>query len=131
MEIKDVANKFLTIYPEFKECLNDLSNFESVCVKVSCIYSEFSNLSTCKDLYPYLALCAHYFVMGGFSASVGIVSSQIGLIASSSVGDVSVSYQGSPYANKGDDFTYFLAQTKYGQEYLAWLARQSGLGYVN
>jgi hypothetical protein len=89
-------------------------------------------LTKCRELYPFLALTAHYFVVAGGGENIGIVSTQgSGLIASSSVGDVSVSYQSSPYATKGDDFTYFLASTKYGQEYLAWLARQTGLNYVN
>lgn len=131
----DILAKFLKIYPEFKPVLQtdeQIALFDSVVAKVQCIYTEFKDLTKCKELYPFLALTAHYFVVAGGGESIGIVSSQgTGLLASSSVGDVSVSYQSSPYATKGDDFTYFLASTKYGQEYLAWLARQTGLNYVN
>lgn len=132
--MNDILEKFLKIYPEFKAVLqtaDEISLFESQVAKVQCIYSEFKDLTKCRDLYPFLALVAHYFVVAGGAEKIGIVSSQTGLVASSSVGDVSVSYQSSPYATKGDDFTYFLASTKYGQEYLAWLARQTGLNYVN
>ncbi len=133
--MSDILDKFLTIYPEFKPvCESDeqKARFDSVVAKVQCIYTEFKDLDKCSDLYPFLALTAHYFVVGGNAESIGIVSTQgTGLIASSSIGDVSVSYQASPYSTKGDDFTYFLASTRYGQEYLAWLARQTGLNYVN
>lgn len=130
-----MLEKFLKIYPEFKPVLQTDEQkelFDSTTAKIQCIFSEFKDLTKCRELYPFLALTAHYFVVAGGGESIGIVSSQgTGLIASSSVGDVSVSYQASPYATKGDDFTYFLASTKYGQEYLAWLARQTGLNYVN
>ena len=130
-----ILEKFLKIYPEFKPVLQtdeQISLFDSTSAKIQCIFSEFKDLTKCRELYPFLALTAHYFVVAGGGESIGIVSTQgSGLIASSSVGDVSVSYQSSPYATKGDDFTYFLASTKYGQEYLAWLARQTGLNYVN
>ncbi len=130
-----MLEKFLKIYPEFKPVLQTDEQkelFDSTTAKIQCIFSEFKDLTKCRELYPFLALTAHYFVVAGGGESIGIVSSQgTGLIASSSVGDVSVSYQSSPYATKGDDFTYFLASTKYGQEYLAWLARQTGLNYVN
>jgi hypothetical protein len=130
-----ILEKFLKIYPEFKPVLQtdeQIALFDSTAAKIQCIFSEFKDLTKCRELYPFLALTAHYFVVAGGGESIGIVSTQgSGLIASSSVGDVSVSYQSSPYATKGDDFTYFLASTKYGQEYLAWLARQTGLNYVN
>ena len=130
-----ILEKFLKIYPEFKPVLQtdeQIALFDSTSAKIQCIFSEFKDLTKCRELYPFLALTAHYFVVAGGGESIGIVSTQgSGLIASSSVGDVSVSYQSSPYATKGDDFTYFLASTKYGQEYLAWLARQTGLNYVN
>lgn len=132
--MSDILDKFLTIYPEFRPvCESDeqKARFDSVVAKVQCIYTEFKDLDKCCDLYPFIALTAHYFVAGGNAESIGITSSGAGLVASSSVGDVSISYQSSPYATKGDDFTYFLAQTRYGQEYLAWLARQTGLNYVN
>jgi len=132
--MNDILDKFLKIYPEFKPVLETDEQkelFYAQVEKVSCLYPEFKDLSKCCQSLPFLALVAHYFVVGGFAVSIGITSSQQGVLASSSVGDVSVSYQASPYSSKGDEFTYFLGTTKYGQEYLAWLKRQSGLSYVN
>lgn len=131
MTSDELRAKFLTLYPEFGVITNtDIGgeNFNATCAKVQCVYSEFSDLSKCCELYPYLALVAHYFVDSGFAESIGILPNSAGLVANSSVGDVSVGYQSSPYS---DEFSYFLGKTKYGQEYLAWLKRQAGLLYVN
>ncbi len=134
MDKEQISEKFLRIYPEFKPVLEtdeQKENFYAQIEKVECLYPEFKDLNACGCSLPFLALVAHYFVAGGFGAEIGITSAQQGVLASSSVGDISVSYQSSPYATKGDEFTYFLATTRYGQEYLAWLARQSGVRYVN
>lgn len=113
------------------ESVNEImvKNWESLFKRVTCLYPEFRDVKKCQKV-PLYALVAHYFVYQGFASSIGILS-QKGLIASSSVGDVSVSYQASPYAAKGNDFNYFLSLTPYGMEYLAWLQRQAGLLYVN
>lgn len=113
------------------ESVNEImvKNWESLFKRVTCLYPEFRDAKKCQKV-PLYALVAHYFVYQGFASSIGILS-QKGLIASSSVGDVSVSYQASPYAAKGNDFNYFLSLTPYGMEYLAWLQRQAGLSYVN
>lgn len=113
------------------ESVNEImvKNLESLFKRVTCLYPEFRDVKKCQKV-PLYALVAHYFVYQGFASSIGILS-QKGLIASSSVGDVSVSYQASPYAAKGNDFSYFLSLTPYGMEYLAWLQRQAGLFYVN
>lgn len=113
------------------ESVNEImvKNWESVFKRVTCLYPEFMDVKKCQKV-PLYALVAHYFVYQGFASSIGILS-QKGLVASSSVGDVSVSYQASPYAAKGNDFSYFLSLTPYGMEYLAWLQRQAGLLYVN
>lgn len=124
--------EFLEVYPEFKPAFDNevqVKNFESVLKRVTCLYPEFKDAKNCQKI-PLFALVAHYFVYQGFASKIGILS-QKGLIASSSVGDVSVSYQSSPYATKGNDFSYFLSLTPYGAEYLAWLQRQAGLVYVN
>lgn len=113
------------------ESVNEImvKNLESLFKRVTCLYPEFRDVKKCQKV-PLYALVAHYFVYQGFASSIGILS-QKGLVASSSVGDVSVSYQASPYAAKGNDFNYFLSLTPYGMEYLAWLQRQAGLSYVN
>lgn len=133
-QLNSICEKFVRIYPEFKPVLETDEQKELLFAqieKVKCLYPEFKDLNACGCTLPFLALLAHYFVAGGFSAEIGITSSQQGVLASSSIGDVSVSYQSSPYSTSGDEFTYFLATTRYGQEFLAWLKRQSGLRYVN
>ena len=144
--LKECLKEFLGFYPEFKplfvkvelvekepelvevESVNEIM-VKSVFKRVTCLYPEFRDVKKCQKV-PLYALVAHYFVYQGFASSIGILS-QKGLVASSSVGDVSVSYQASPYAAKGNDFSYFLSLTPYGMEYLAWLQRQAGLLYVN
>ena len=124
---------FLYYYAEFKEAFKDnesVNKFLAIYDKVKCLYPEFNDLEKCKERLPFFALVAHYIVTSGLSKKIGILASN-GLVASSSVGDVSVSYQASPYSTKGDELTYFLSLTPYGMEYLAWLARQAGLKIVN
>ncbi|MGI7471643.1 DUF4054 domain-containing protein [Campylobacter coli] len=125
--------QFLDVYPEFEPAIktqDDVDKFLVVFDKVKCLYPEFKDLSKCKDKFPFYMLVAHYLVMSGLSKSIGILP-QNGLIANSSVGDVSIGYQASPYSTKGDELTYYLSLTPYGMEYLAWLARQAGLRIVN
>ncbi|HFJ2313278.1 TPA: DUF4054 domain-containing protein [Campylobacter coli] len=125
--------QLLAVYPEFEPAIktqDDVDKFLVVFDKVKCLYPEFKDLSKCKDKFPFYMLVAHYLVMSGLTKSIGILP-QNGLIANSSVGDVSIGYQASPYSTKGDELTYYLSLTPYGMEYLAWLARQAGLRIVN
>lgn len=132
-QLPSELKQFLAVYPEFKSAIktqDDVNNFLVIFDKVKCLYPEFKDLGKCKDKFPFYMLVAHYLVMGGLSKSIGILP-QNGLIANSSVGDVSIAYQASPYSTKGDELTYYLSLTPYGMEYLSWLARQSGLRIVN
>lgn len=132
-EYTEIFEALLTIYPEFKPVLEtqeQIDNFIAIINQVRCLYSEFSDLKKCQNKYPFLMLIAHYAVMAGLTKSIGIYA-QNGLVASSSIDGVSVSYQSSPYSTKGDELTYYLSLTPYGLQYLAWLARQAGLKIVN
>lgn len=123
---------FLYVYPEFKSLFKDKESIEYFTMlsdKVISVYFSNKPLKSKADRYPLFMLIAHKLVMSGFSKSIGILS-QDGAIASSSVGEVSVSFQATPYSN-GDEFTYNLSLTPYGREYLEWLARQAGLRIVN
>ena len=132
-EYAEIVEALLVIYPEFKPILEtqeQIDNFIAIINQVRCLYPEFRSLNTCQDRYPFLMLIAHYAVMAGLTKSIGIYA-QNGLVASSSIDGVSVSYQSSPYSTKGDELTYYLSLTPYGLQYLAWLARQAGLKIVN
>lgn len=132
-EYFEIVSALLTIYPEFKAVLEtqeQVDNFLAIIDQVRCLYPEFNNLKICQNKYPFLMLIAHYAVMAGLTKSIGIYA-QNGLVASSSIDGVSVSYQSSPYSTKGDELTYYLSLTPYGLQYLAWLARQAGLKIVN
>lgn len=123
---------FLYVYPEFKPLFKDKESIEYFTMlsdKVISVYFSNKPLKSKADRYPLFMLIAHKLVMAGFSKSIGILS-QDGAIASSSVGEVSVSFQATPYSS-GDEFTYNLSLTPYGREYLEWLARQAGLRIVN
>lgn len=132
-EYAEIIEALLTIYPEFKPVLEtqeQVDNFIAIINQVRCLYPEFNDLKKCQNKYPLLMLIAHYAVMAGLTKSIGIYA-QNGLVASSSIDGVSVSYQSSPYSTKGDELTYYLSLTPYGLQYLAWLARQAGLKIVN
>lgn len=132
-EYFEIVSALLVIYPEFKAILEtqeQVNNFLAIIDQVRCLYPEFSDLKKCQNKYPLLMLIAHYAVMAGLTKSIGIYA-QNGLVASSSIDGVSVSYQSSPYSTKGDELTYYLSLTPYGLQYLAWLARQAGLKIVN
>ena len=132
-EYAGIFEALLTIYPEFKgvlETQTQVDNFVAIINQVRCLYPEFSDLKKCQNKYPFLMLIAHYAVMAGLTKPIGIYA-QNGLVASSSIDGVSVSYQSSPYSTKGDELTYYLSLTPYGLQYLAWLARQAGLKIVN
>ena len=139
-EWDDLVDKFLLIYPEFSPLLNtgnaekDAQNKAFIKVifeKIRCLYPEFNELEKCKQSLPYLMLVAHYLTMSGRASDLGITGAS-GVMANSSVGDVSVGYQPAPYSGADtDEFRYWLSLSPYGKEYLAWLARQSGLLYVN
>lgn len=132
-EYIEIIEALLVIYPEFKPVLEtqeQIDNFIAIIDQVRCLYPEFMDLKKCQNKYPFLMLIAHYAVMAGLTKSIGIYA-QNGLVASSSIDGVSVSYQSSPYSTKGDELTYYLSLTPYGLQYLAWLARQAGLKIVN
>jgi hypothetical protein len=132
-EYAEIIKALLVIYPEFKPILEtqeQINNFIAIIDQARCLYPEFKDLKKCQNKYPFLMLIAHYAVMAGLTKSIGIYA-QNGLVASSSIDGVSVSYQSSPYSTKGDELTYYLSLTPYGLQYLAWLARQAGLKIVN
>lgn len=132
-EYTEIIEALLMIYPKFKPVLEtqeQINSFIAIINQVRCLYPEFNDLKKCKNKYPFLMLIAHYAVMAGLTKSIGIYA-QNGLVASSSIDGVSVSYQSSPYSTKGDELTYYLSLTPYGLQYLAWLARQAGLKIVN
>ena len=122
---------FLVIYQEFTPIFKDESVINRVLAlieQIKCLYPEFSDLERCNNKHPFYMLLAHYLVMRGFTQELGIFS-QNGLVSSSSIDGVSVSYQSSPYSS--DELTYFLSLTPYGIMYLAWLRRQAGLRIIN
>lgn len=132
-EYAEIIEALLVIYPEFKPVLEtqeQIDSFIAIIDQVRCLYPEFMDLKKCQNKYPFLMLIAHYAVMAGLTKSIGIYA-QNGLVSSSSIDGVSVSYQSSPYSTKGDELTYYLSLTPYGLQYLAWLARQAGLKIVN
>ncbi|TLD85795.1 DUF4054 domain-containing protein [Helicobacter sp. MIT 05-5294] len=131
MEIPKELEALCKMFPELAPTMqtqDEINNWEAVLKKVKCIYQEFAQPKSDCEAYPLLVLTAHYGVINGLGNSVGITRSD-GVVASSSVGDVSVSFQTQPYGS--NEFTYFLGLTKYGLEFLAWLNRRSGLYYAN
>lgn len=121
---------FIQVYPEFKPFQDiDDSNqiFENLKIKIQCVYPIFKNLNNDCNILPFFMLIAHYLVMEGRVVSLGM-NPPSGIVNSSSVGSVSVSFESKPYSNS---FEYFLSQTPYGLEFLAWWNSKTGVRYVN
>lgn len=128
---------FIDYYPEFKPLADSeiSSNFKTILnvfKKVRCLFNEYedlndSNIVECK-LTPFFLLVAHYIIIEGNGLDLVGMQKPTGLVSSASVGSVSTSFQTAPYK---DNFEYFYNQTTYGQQYLAFLSRKSGIRYVN
>lgn len=127
----ELLEQFLEVYPEFNPLFveqKQIDRFEIINNKLECLYPEFYDLARCQNKYPYFMILAHYLVMTGETKDIGILASS-GIKSGSSVGNVSISFESTPYGSDG--FSYWLALSPYGREYLAWLQRQSGIRYVN
>ena len=124
-----ILDSFLSIYPEFKALEN--KHFLNMFKKISLLYPSYAPKNPFDteraEIYPFFMLVAHYLVIGGYALEIGL-NKPSGLVASSSIDGVSVSYQAQITK---DQFQYFFSQTPYGQEYLAYLNTQAGLRLIN
>lgn len=133
--IENKLVKFFTqVYPEFTPiALKSEQTIINMFHKIACLYPKYRELAKdspdtqCELYYSFFMLIGHYLVINGFAQELGLNKST-GLISSSSIDGVSVSFQTAPYK---DNYQYFFNQTPYGQEYLAYLSTQSGLRYIN
>lgn len=129
-----LMDEFLAVYPEFMPLAEnpDTAIFiEREFDKIGCLYPAFDArqiVGECERKHVFFMLVAHYLVMGGFTIKIGISPSS-GIVASSSVDGVSVSYQGTPYGQNA--FTHFFGQTRYGMEFLAYMQSRAGIRHYN
>lgn len=121
---------FLQTYQEFENVpmLQVINMFS----KIACTYPRFKDIVKSKEptmceTYPFFMLVAHYLAIEGKATQAGFNQSG-GVVSSSSIDGVSVSYAIAPYK---DSFQYFFQQTPYGQEYLAWLASNNSMVFIN
>ena len=135
--MSELLQRLLKVYPEFKplaETAEQIEQWEIYFHKAKCLIPKFAKVTDddikCELALPLFMVVAHYFVMDGQAESIGLTATG-GSISSSSVGDVSVSFNTPPYSNTASpNFDYWWSATKYGQEYLAWLDTQSGIWWV-
>lgn len=116
---------FKTKFPEFENL--DGMIFERILEEIRCLFPQYFNGWSCQDEALVSYLIAHLIVVRGLAVSIGIAQPS-GIVASSSVGSVSVSMVQKPFSNS---LEYFLGSTPYGEMYLAMLNTRSGLCYVN
>ena len=125
-----ILDSFLIIYPEFSS-LKNKRNVLNMFKKISLLYPSYAPKNPFdterSEIYPFFMLVSHYLVIGGYALETGL-NKPSGLVASSSIDGVSVSYQAQITK---DQFQYFFSQTPYGQEYLAYLNTQAGLRLIN
>ena len=126
----DFYKLFLQTYPEFKAV-----PYGIVCdmfLKINCIYPKYKDLEQTSEaippeVYPFFMLVAHYLCIEGKAEIAGFNRSS-GVVSSSSIDGVSVSYVAPPLK---DNFQYFFSKTPYGQEYLAYINSNNVMLYVN
>lgn len=134
--LRPLVAEFIKNYPEFKEFVNSQDNLnilDTIINKIKCLFTEYQCINPdgenhCKIAIPFFMLVAHYLVSSGYTKEIGIEVNQ-GIIASSSIDSVSVSFQSTPYSNS--DFKYQLSLTPYGREYLFYLSTHRGVLYIN
>lgn len=125
----DFYKLFLQTYPEFKAV-----PYEVVCdmfLKITCIYPKYKDLEQTSEaippeVYPFFMLVAHYLCIEG-KAEIAGFNRSAGVVSSSSIDGVSVSYVAPPLK---DNFQYFFSKTPYGQEYLAYISTNNVMMYV-
>lgn len=125
----DFYKLFLQTYPEFKAV-----PYEVVCdmfLKITSIYPKYKDLDKTSEaippeVYPFFMLVAHYLCIEG-KAEIAGFNRSAGVVSSSSIDGVSVSYVSPPYK---DSFQYFFSKTPYGQEYLAYISTNNVMMYV-
>ena len=136
--MSELLQRLLKVYPEFKplaETQEQQEQWDIYFNKAKCLIPNFASVTDdnikCELALPLFMVVAHLFVMDGLAQDIGINASS-GSVASSSVGDVSISFNAGAYTlTKSPNFNYWWGLTKYGAEYLAWLDTRSGLRYVN
>lgn len=128
--INPLYELFISTYKEFADV--EFAEVIKMFAKIACIYPKYKNLTQTNtpalcDTYPFFMLVAHYLSIEGKAEVSGSFKGN-GVVASSSIDGVSVSYATPVYK---DNFQYFFTQTPYGQEYLAYLASNNSMMYVN
>lgn len=121
--------EFLIIYPEFQKFTEDPKAeqiFEIQVKEVLCLFPVLREVSECSK-FPTYSLLAHYMIINNRFTSLGF-NAPDGIVTSSSVGSVSVSFESKIFSNQ---FEYFLSQTPYGLKFLSWWNSKTGVRYVN
>lgn len=121
--------EFILIYPEFQKFTENPDAeqiFEIQSKEVMCMFPILKDVTDCTK-FPTYALIAHYMIMNNRFNSIGF-NAPDGIVNSSSVGSVSVSFESKIFSNQ---FEYFLSQTPYGLKFLAWWNSKTGVRYVN
>ncbi len=115
--------EFYAEYPEF-----NTDEYKNICPqtfrRARCFFGASNRLKACAGVNAVYLLTAHLSVLtlnnrNGQNGSAG-------LAASAAVGEVSVSYTQIPSL---DNWSYWLAQTSYGQELLALLENFSSVPF--
>lgn len=137
VNLKDIIyTGLIKTYPELEGAfVDDEDNKERLYLLIDKLFYIYDGLarkikqynSSCSEFYAFLMLLAHYSTMSGLLANIDIEAPS-GIVTSSAVGDANISYAPPPFTN---EWNYWLGQTRYGQEYLAWLSRRTGLLLVN
>lgn len=136
--MSELLQRLIKVYPEFEplaQTEEQIEQWEIYFHKAKCLIPRFAKVTDekikCELAIPLFMVVAHLFVFDGLAESIGLTGGG-GSINSTSVGDVSISFNQPPYSNTSSpNFDYYWSSTKYGQEYLAWLDTQSGIRWIN
>lgn len=122
-ERSQLIDDFTTLFPELKGTPHDPTVFYPSLNKLQCLYPDFTCVDTpCSKMKLFLLL-AHYHTLDLNQ------NDSINSLSSSSVGDVSLSYD-TTHTQRLSPFFIWLSKTPYGRELIALLKSKPGIVVV-
>lgn len=123
-ELLELINEFTTAFPELKKDPYEATIYLPFLHKLACMYPDLTCVSPPCEKYKFFLLLAHYYSLQNSTSN-----DSINAISSSSVGDVSISYD-TTHTQKMSPFFVWLSKTPYGRDLIALLKSKPGIVVV-
>lgn len=119
-EILELIEDFTKVFPEFRKDPHDPDIFIPLIHRLACMYPDLSCVAEPCERHKFYLLLGHYYTLQGTPID------SINTISSSSVGDVSISYD-STHTSRLSPFFSWLNKSPYGRELIALLKSKPGI----